>query len=142
MRAARTSLAVRPRTRRRSSDERILPLVNIVFLLLVFFMLAGRIAAVDPFLVEPPRSTARDHAPEADIVVLLDAEGRLALDDTPLDAAALKQEITRRLSNGTAPRVRFKADGNAESTGAVAVMELLREAGVDRLTLLAVPAAR
>ena len=44
--------------RPRNEDERILPLINVVFLLLIFFMLAGRLSASDPFQVEPPRSSA------------------------------------------------------------------------------------
>ena len=32
----------------RSEDDRILPLINVVFLLLIFFMLAGKLSASDP----------------------------------------------------------------------------------------------
>lgn len=33
-----------------------LPLVNIVFLLLIFFMMAGAVSAPEPLKVQPPRS--------------------------------------------------------------------------------------
>ena len=44
--------------RPRNDEERILPLVNVVLLLLIFFMLAGRLAASDPFEIAPPRSAS------------------------------------------------------------------------------------
>ena len=37
---------------RPGEDERILPLINVVFLLLIFFMLAGRLAVSDPFAAD------------------------------------------------------------------------------------------
>ena len=39
-----------------SIDDRIMPLINIVFLLLIFFLVAGAIREVEPVEVDPPRS--------------------------------------------------------------------------------------
>jgi biopolymer transport protein ExbD len=38
--------------------ESIVPMINVVFLLLIFFLMTARIAPPDPFGVEPPESTA------------------------------------------------------------------------------------
>ncbi|MGF1609917.1 MAG: ExbD/TolR family protein [Kiloniellales bacterium] len=128
--------------RPKSHEERILPLVNVVFLLLIFFMLAGRLAASDPFRIEPPRSTSEGLVEPQETLVLVGADGRLALDGATIDEAALKAAVAERMSSETPPRVRLKADGQAEATRVVTVMELLREAGVERLKLLTVPDMR
>lgn len=125
--------------RPKSDDERILPLINVVFLLLIFFMLAGRLAASDPFRVEPPRSAAEGAAEAQEAVVLLGAEGRLALDGRVLERPALQQALAGRLKAEPDLLIRLKADGRAEATEVVAVMELLRDAGAERLKLLTVP---
>ncbi|MCG8693196.1 MAG: biopolymer transporter ExbD, partial [Minwuiales bacterium] len=62
-------MALRRFTSRRSDDDRILPLINVVFLLLIFFMLAGRLSAGDPFRVDPPASVSADPAEQRDLVV-------------------------------------------------------------------------
>ena len=51
---------VLPSTRRAGSgldDERLLPLINVVFLLLVYFMLAGALSSPAAFRVDPPKSS-------------------------------------------------------------------------------------
>ena len=126
------------RSRRRNDDERILPLINVVFLLLIFFMLAGRFSASDPFEVEPPSSVSQGAATERDILVLVGADGRLALDGEIIEAAALGAAVADRLSPDKKMRLWLKADGGAEAIRVVEVMELLREAGAERLRLLTV----
>jgi len=128
--------------RPRSNEERILPLVNVVFLLLIFFMLAGRIAASDPFEVEPPRSGSEGTAELQELVVLVAADGRLAFNGEVIAESALQEAVSRSLSRSSGSPVRLKADSAAEATAVVAVMETLREAGVERLELLTVPERR
>lgn len=128
--------------RPRNDEERILPLINVVFLLLIFFMLAGRIAATDPFEVTPPSSTSETPAGSKDILVVMGADGRLALDGETVRREALQASVAERLTERNPARVRFKADSRAEAAEVVAVMEILREAGVERLKLLTVPAPR
>ncbi len=125
--------------RAKNDDERILPLINVVFLLLIFFMLAGRLAATDPFNVEPPKSAAEGPAGGQEAVVLVGADGRLALDGEVLEAPALRQAVRRRLDAEPEVLFRLKADNRSESLAVVEVMELLRDAGVERLRLLTVP---
>ena len=126
------------RSRRRNDDERILPLINVVFLLLIFFMLAGRFSASDPFEVEPPRSVSQGAATERDILVLVSADGRLALDGEIIEETALGTAVADRLSPDKKMRLWLKADGSAEAIRVVEVMELLRAAGAERLRLLTV----
>lgn len=131
------------RVRRADSEERILPLINVVFLLLIFFMLAGRLSEPAPFPVAPPQSSEAAAAlrpPEGspgEAKILLAADGRLALDGLPVDAAALREHLAARLADHPHLSVSLKADGAVEATRVVAVMEDLRAAGVRELQLFA-----
>ncbi len=131
-------MALRRFTSRRSDDDRILPLINVVFLLLIFFMLAGRLSAGDPFRVDPPASVSVHPAEQRDLVVLVGADGQLALDGEIVDEAALSARLKQRLGDGGENLVRVKADAAAEALAVVEVMEVLRDAGVERLRLLTV----
>ncbi|RMD60627.1 MAG: biopolymer transporter ExbD [Alphaproteobacteria bacterium] len=134
---------MRPESPRpRNDEERILPLINVVFLLLIFFMLAGRLVASTPFRIEPPHSASEESVAAQESVVLISTDGRLALDGTVMEAPALKAAVAERMSNDPAARMHLKADGRVEATRVVAVMELLHEAGVERLKLLTVRESR
>lgn len=120
-------------------EERILPLINVVFLLLIFFMLAGQLSAVDPIVVEPPRSAGTGAVDPRDLVILLGPDGALAVDGTAIAADDLASALATALAGDTARSVWLKADGGAEALEAIAVMEALRSAGLDRLQLLTAP---
>ncbi|MDF1792897.1 MAG: biopolymer transporter ExbD [Thalassobaculaceae bacterium] len=128
------------RKRPRNEDDRILPLINVVFLLLIFFMLAGRLAATDPFRIDPPQSVSAGPVTIEDLLVQVGAEGRLALNGEEMGEMALVAAVSARVGEGTPGTVRLKADGRVEATRVVAIMELLREAGIDKLQLLTLPA--
>lgn len=124
--------------RPKNEDERILPLINVVFLLLIFFMLAGRLAATDPLEITPPHSSSQAPAEARDLQVLVAADGRLALDSEVMDESAFEEAVKARLGQDDSLRVWLKADGRADAEHVVAVMEALRDAGVERLKLLTV----
>ncbi|MEM7120377.1 MAG: biopolymer transporter ExbD [Pseudomonadota bacterium] len=121
-------------------DERILPLINIVFLLLIFFMIAGQLTVTDPFDIEPVYSASNGSDVRREALVVVDASGQVALDGEIVTEAVLVAVISERTEFAGADFiVRLKADGRAEATSIVAVMELLRDAGVEKLKLLTVP---
>ena len=72
---------------RKSDDEGLIPLINVIFLILIFFMIVGHMEAAAPFRVDPPvsRTDARP-APE-DLTLLLAADGRVAVGDEVVDDA-------------------------------------------------------
>ena len=123
-------------SRRRRDEERVLPLINIIFLLLIFFMLAGRLSTSDPFRIDPPRSISEADATAREMQVLIGAGGRVAVDGEVMEPAAVRAAVAGRLSDDSSVTVLIKADGHAEAIRVVAVMELLREAGVEHLKLL------
>src|SRR3546814_6397158 len=56
------AMQLRRRSRRFDSEEAILTLINVVFLLLIFFMLAGRMTEPSPFAIAPPVSAEAGRA--------------------------------------------------------------------------------
>ncbi len=128
-------LAATPR--RGSDDERILPLINVVFLLLIFFMLAGKLTASDPFGIDPPASISDGESGEHGILVLLGADGRLAVNGNETDDAGLSAALAASPS-GPSTAVSVKADGRASAATLVATLERIRAAGVEKVRLLTV----
>ena len=132
-------------TRRRppeDADSRIMPLINIVFLLLIFFMVAGRLGASDPFDVTPPQTGHADEARMEGVEILLGADGAVALDAREMDRSALMAELARRLDDAPDTPVRLRADQGGEARALVALMQELRALGARDVTLITLPEAR
>lgn len=132
-----------PETSRREPAENVIPLINIVFLLLIFFMLAGALTRPDVFDVEAPqtRSGRLAELPE-DGVILLAADGRLAFAERQLNLDALQPEVADWLAADPHARLTLKADAAVSADRLLTVMDVLRDAGADRVTLLTNPADR
>ena len=114
------------------------PMIDVVFIMLIFYMVAGRPILPDPFGVEPPLSASEGLMDPQELIVLVDANGRLALDGTMMPEDRLQSSVEARLSVSESIQVRLKADAQVQATRVIAVMELLRDAGVERLKLLTI----
>lgn len=122
--------------RQRNNDDNLIPLINIVFLLLIFFMLAGTLSSPDGFEVTPPQSLSSVEAEEKKMVVLLSDEGRLAIGEREIDMLELEHMIKEHLSEEPDLQVQLKADGRLTAHALIDVMEIFRAAGLNKLSLL------
>jgi biopolymer transport protein ExbD len=125
--------------RPKNEDDRILPLINVVFLLLIFFMLAGSLTASDPFKIAPAQSTSQASPGELEAQILVGPSGSLALDGVVLPQSDLISQLETRLSATPETKVQLRADGQVDATTVIALMEEFRKIGVKRLKLLTVP---
>ncbi|MGF1454034.1 MAG: ExbD/TolR family protein [Alphaproteobacteria bacterium] len=115
------------------------PLIDVVFILLIFFMLAGAIKRPPVVPVEPPKSTAEEEGDEGSVVILVGSDGDLAFDGRSLASDAdLLSAIGIYLTVRPDTEVQLKADAAVDAARVIAVMELLREAGARSLVLLTV----
>ena len=130
-------LGMPARPRNRSLDDALLPLVNIVFLLMVFFLAAGRLNDGRPTRATP-QSQASGEAPRPAAAVLQLGEGGVLTlggetfpeSQLPGRAIALK---------GTALDVR--ADGHVPAERVLRLLAVLRAAQVTDVRLLTVRGA-
>ena len=116
--------------------DTILPLINVVFLLLIFFIMTGALHAVDYFNVNPPSSSSEFQASLDDTVILVGADGRIAIDNKEVDEIDLQLSISDKLAANSDLVFRIKADGRVDAARVVEVMELIEAVGVRRVMLL------
>jgi biopolymer transport protein ExbD len=128
----------KPRTRARIDDERVLPLINVVFLLLIFFMLAGQLATPDPFRVEPPESASERLVDAQELVLLIAADGRIAVDGEEVRLDGLTARAAAAVKQMPGLKVRLRADAASDAAQIVRILEALRAANVETVHLLTV----
>lgn len=114
----------------------VVPLVNIVFLLLIFFMLVGRISTPEPLDIEPPRSISGQEDTGSTVTVLLTRDGQIAVDRVVLPESGLSERAAGILTEQPAAEFQIKADARVDAVRMIRVMESLRAAGVESLTLV------
>ena len=117
------------------SEENVLPFINIVFLLLIFFLIAGAITIPDRFHVEPPVSDSKTRPPPADTIVLIAEDGRLSFQNELIEADQLHTLASAIIKANPLQPFKLKADGRAGSGRVIGAMQALQNAGA-RQTLL------
>jgi len=111
-------------------------LVDVVFLLLVFFLLAGTLEPSQPIEVDPPESEHTDPDDRRSLRILLDAEGRIGFDGRVLDTGALAEAIDS-LADSDLPRTaRVEADSETAAGSVLAMLTQLRALGLKDLQLV------
>jgi len=77
------------RAQRRTPPESIIPLIDVVFFLLVFFMLIGRMDATAPFDVTPAVALTGQDMPGGGTTLAIGEAGQIALDGTAMTRPAV-----------------------------------------------------
>lgn len=129
-------MKITPPTEASRSELSVVPLVNVVFLLLVFFMLVGQVVSPDPVAVDPPRSESGNSDPGQAVRILMARDGRVAVNQDVIAPSRLSDRVARIIAERPTASFQIKADGGADGVAVIRTMELLRDAGVERLTLL------
>ena len=102
------------RRRRRAQPETIIPLIDVVFFLLVFFMIVGRMDATAPFEVIPPQARTAAAMPGGGATVSVSVAGDLALNGQAMTALAVQKQLADLLQATPDLLVRINAHQDAE----------------------------
>lgn len=123
--------------RRRSSagDDNMVPLINIVFLLLIFFMVAGKINVDHARNIELPLAKPQTPATVHALNVVLDADGNIKLNGVAVTAEALAAELALRLADNAGVSVALQADARLQARQLTPLMTVIRTAGIEKIRL-------
>ncbi|WP_372612816.1 ExbD/TolR family protein [Aquicoccus sp.] len=115
---------------KRRPRESVVPMINVVFLLLIFFLMTAQIAPPDPFDLTLPESDA-EAAVEGRHVLYVSADGEMAMGDSRGEAVF---DAMPDLPEGEALMIR--ADRGVEASQIAALLPRLAAQGVRRVKLV------
>ena len=130
------SLKERTTKPRKNSEEHILPLINVVFLLLIFFMIAGRLSASDPFEIDPSKSISSRPLDEKTGIIHMGDGARLAFQNREVTLDELKIQIGEYLQKHPDEVLRLKVGSRQEAGKVLSLMTSLRDVGVEKISLV------
>ena len=124
---------------RRAQPETIIALIDVVFFLLVFFMLIGRMDATAPFAVAPPVAGHGTDMPGGGATVAVSVGGALALDGRTMDAESLTAALADRIAAAPNLLVRINADGAAPLREVLPLAARIEALGAREVVLVVTP---
>ena len=127
----------RPRTKR--PPETIVALIDVVFFLLVFALLIGRMDATSPFAVLPPIAATGTDLPAGGTIISISSDGELAVSGVVVDRARLIESVARSISDKPETRLRVNADGTTSLRHVLPLVEDLRQIGASEVVLVVTP---
>jgi len=113
----------------------IAPLIDVVFLLLVFFLLTSTFAVPEALELKLPESDTASRAVPAEIVVAVDSQSGLWLNGEALSARLLGERLEALLAALGETRVKLETDESLSVQDLITVMDLIRGAGGHDLAL-------
>lgn len=98
------------RSRRRHTHIDVAPLVDVVFNLLLFFVITYNVAADPAVKIRLPESKTADSQAEEQVVIALSREGQIYLGEKAIQTEDLPSLVREALSRCKEPSVKIKAD--------------------------------
>lgn len=127
------------RRNRDQQSETIIALIDVVFFLLVFFMLIGRMDATAPFDVSPPVAQSGADMPAGGATVAVSETGALALDGNAMSRDAFEVAVARMLAANDRLRLRINAHRDAELRHVLPLVGWAESIGVRDVVLVVTP---
>ena len=116
-----------------NNEDNLLPLVNIIFLLLIFFMLAGVIVKQKELHnVNLASATIEEYIEKDKNTLFINADGALTLNDQPIGESLLKEKLILLKTDN----ILIAADGSLDSSSLNKILLILSDSKIKNITLL------
>lgn len=129
------ALRLASKPRRRRTVISLTPLIDVVFILLIFFMLATALEQWNAIQLDAPSRAAVGPAMEGAVLIDVRPDG-LRLSGTPIAPDALSARVGERLRTKPEQRFLVRASKGVPLQGAIAVLDRVAAAGGRNVSLI------
>ena len=113
------------------------PLIDMVFILLIFFLVTTSFVKETGIEVNRPNAATASVDSKTSILIAIDRENRVFMDHREIDVRAVRANVERALAENPSGTVIVVADRNSSTGVAVKVMDGCRMAGAKSVSLAA-----
>lgn len=124
------------RTTRKPRQVALIPLIDVMFVLLLFFMIAGHLEVISPLPVMLPEADSGQLLDEGPVKVSMATDGRILVNEGMFNSSTVQSELSRQLVNNKERIITIKADANLEANKLVTLLEQVRQAGGVNLSIV------
>ncbi|HET6463529.1 MAG TPA: biopolymer transporter ExbD [Candidatus Krumholzibacteria bacterium] len=113
--------------------------IDVLFVLLLFFMVSTTFVNQPAMSLDLPKAVHSQGTRQPGLVVYVDQNGVIHLNDEPVDDALLDSALRSRLVDSEDKAVVLKADSRVSHGTVVHVLDIIKGAGVVKLTIATQP---
>lgn len=124
-----------------SSTIDIAPLIDIVFQLLIFFMLTASFIFQPGIKINLPKAVTSEVLHEQNVVITVTGENLIYLDNNPVTSVELNKKLVKEIAPLKKPLL-IKADRRASLGRVVEIWDLCRAAGISQVNIATSPEER
>ena len=124
---------------KRSVVLNVTSLIDVLFLLLIFFMISTTFLSTPAIKLELPKARNADPVRQNPLVIYVDKAGKVYLNDEPVDGALLAAALKGKLEDQADKAVVLKADSQVSHGRVVEIMDVVKGAGARRLVVSTQP---
>ena len=114
----------------------IAPLIDIVFLLLIFFMLASEFTDFKTIDMASPINSNQDIESSKPLLVKLSSDGKIKIKEVLIDFSILEKKVINLKKNQTDTKVIISTPEKTEINLLMKVMDIIRIGGIDNIALI------
>ncbi|MBN1904986.1 MAG: biopolymer transporter ExbD [Deltaproteobacteria bacterium] len=130
------------RFRKTKDDEAnigIAPLVDIVFLLLIFFMVTSHYDIAAGVQIKLPKITKKAPDPDAEnrVIITVDKDAAIYIEGEKIDISALEQRLNKEIKERGVLDLVLQADMDVSHGNVVRIMDIAKNAGINSIVIAA-----
>ena len=130
------------RFRKKKDDEpriSIAPLIDIVFLLLIFFMVTFHYDIAAGVQIKLPKVTKKTASPDAEsrIILIVDKDANIYIDGKKIDMETLKSRLTEEVKSRGILNLVLQADSDVKHGKVVEIMDMAKASGINSIVIAA-----
>ena len=113
------------------------PMLDIVFIMLIFFIVTTSFVKESGVTVSTPQAESASQQENANIFIAITADGEVWVDRRPVDSRSVRAIVARLHADNPEGSVIIQADEEASTRMLVDVMDQVRLAGVEGVAIAA-----
>ena len=117
----------------------ITPLIDVIFLLLIFFMISTTFISYNEIKIKLPEAATRtDMEPVKPLEVTIARSGGIFIDNQRIPPEKLKETLNAARKKSRRSTLVIRADGRVPHKNVVRVMDIAKMAGIEKLSIATV----
>ena len=121
------------------SEINLTPMLDVVFILLIFFIVTANFIKDPGLEINRPDSETAEITENAAILIAIGPAGEIYMDGRRIDVRQVKANVIRLMAENPQGAVVMQADEKATAEKIIAVMDEVREAGVIDISIASEP---
>ena len=114
------------------------PMLDIVFIMLIFFIVTTSFIKEAGIEVNKPQASQSQQQKNANVFVAITDDGKIWLDKREIDVDRVRANLERLLAEQPTDLIIIQADKKAKHGVVIEVMDQIKAAGMDRIAVAAV----